>query len=199
MTSPQRPRRKRKSDRLLNPDSTKNEIACDHAVAPFDRKALEMERKWGIDVLPSLVSAETAVRYGHAIADLNAAIEKGEPAGVVACVNNCIKGMAVMDAEATTAGHHPAAGDFWEYRLEDGDPEPFHFAVIPDNAEWMQTKNRRPELVLYTMREVAIALQAYTSNKLFAAVKEKFPKSQITKIKNREPLDLKNGGDRIPF
>lgn len=196
---PSRPRRQKKSDRLLCPDATKNEIACDFGLAPFDRAALEMERKWGIDRLPELVSVETATRYGHAMADLNAAIEKSDPAAVTACANNCIKGLGVMDAEATARGAQPASGDFWEYRLEDGNPEPFHFAIMADDKEWMQAKGKRPELMFFTMREVAIALQAYTANKLFAAVKEKFPQSEITSIKTREPVDWAAGGDDVPF
>lgn len=194
-----RPRRKKKSDRLLNPDATRDEIACDHAVAPFDRAALHYEKIWGIDRLPELVSPETAARYGYAMADLNAAIESCDPEAVAACVNNCIRGMEVMDAEATARGAEPARGDFWEYRLEDGNPEPFHFAVIEDSAEWVQAKDKRPELQFFTMREVAIALQAYTASKLFAAVKEKFPQSEIVKITNKPKVDWKAGGDTIEF
>lgn len=197
--NPKRPRRKKKADRLLSPGANRDEIACDFAIAPFDREALAMEKRWGIDRLPELVSPETAARYGHAMADLNAAIEKNEPAAVLACANNCIKGLGVMDAEATQRGAQPASGDFWEYRLDDGNPEPFHFAVMADDKEWMQAKDRRPELQFFTMREVAIALQAYTANKLFAAVKEKFPEARIAKIKNKPAPDWAGGGDPIPF
>ena len=47
-----RPRRERKADRLMSPDATKAQIECDYAIAPMDRLALEMDRKWGIDRLP---------------------------------------------------------------------------------------------------------------------------------------------------
>lgn len=189
-----RPRRQRKGDRLLNPDSRREEIACDHAIAPFDRLATEMERKWGIDRLPALVSPETATRYGHAIADLNVAIAKNDPAAVLACANNCIKGLNVMDAEATAAGHQPATGEFWEYDLEG-----FRFAVMPDAAEWQSAKAKRPDLRFFTMREVAIALRHYCENYPIGEVKQKFPQAQITKITNRAPVDYANGGDPIPF
>lgn len=199
MTAP-RPQRKRKSDRLLNPGATRDEQACDFAIAPFDAKAREMELAWGIDRLPDLVSPETAQRYGYAMADLNSAIERNDPAAVLATANNCIKGLAVMDAEARQRGAKPATGEFWEYRL-DGDTGPFHFAVMADGAEWQTAKAQRPELQFFTMREVAIALQAYTANSLFAAVKDNFPDAIFTKItpKKKPPVDYANGGDEISF
>ncbi|MGB1215023.1 MAG: hypothetical protein ACPG4X_16770 [Pikeienuella sp.] len=161
-----------------------------------------MDRKWGIDQLPALVSPETATRYGHAISDLNAAIAKSDPASVLACANNCIKGMGVMDAEATASGHHPASGDFWEYALppQEGDPE-FRIAVMRDSAEWQAAKARRPDLRFFTMREVAIALQHYSGRFPIGEVKDCFPGATITKINEpqKAPIDWVNGGDPIPL
>lgn len=50
-----RPRRQRKGDRLLNPDARRAEIETDHAVAPFDRMAEQMDvfgftKVWGFDI-----------------------------------------------------------------------------------------------------------------------------------------------------
>ena len=53
-------RRQKKSDRLITPHASKDEIMIDFAIGPFDRLTREMERKWGVDMLPELVSAETA-------------------------------------------------------------------------------------------------------------------------------------------
>jgi len=40
-----RPRRTKKSDRLLAYDATNEERQCDYGIAPFDRVATEMEHK----------------------------------------------------------------------------------------------------------------------------------------------------------
>ena len=202
-----RPYRKRKGDRLLSSDAQKNEIACDHAVAPFDRLATQMEHKWGIDRLPELVSPETATRYGHAIADLNAALASSDPDAVIACANNCIKGMGVMDAEAAARGHQPATGEFWEYEITAPDEtKPFNFAILRDGVEWMTAKDARPDLRFFTLREVAIALHHYCSNYPIEAVKAAFPEAQITRINidkadapKMPPVDWDNHGDEIPF
>lgn len=193
MNKPNRPRRQRKGDRLLHSGATREQVACDYAIAPFDRCATEMDMMWGIDRLPELVSPETAQRYGIAMADLNAAIHANDPPSVLACANNCIKGMAVMDAEARAAGHPPATGDFWEYEIEG-----FKFAIMADDKEWVTAKARRPDLTMFTMREAAHALKAYAAVVPMGEVKKHFPKANVTKI-TMPPPDYKNGGDDIPF
>src|SRR6056300_584252 len=100
----QRPKRQKKSDRILHSGQTQNQIMTDYAVAPFDRKAEEMDEKWGIDRLVELVSAETAAKYGSAMAKFNDAIDAGDPSVTAARAQVCIRGMDAMDAEAAAAG-----------------------------------------------------------------------------------------------
>ena len=45
------PRRGRKGDKITSPGATREPIMCDMAVVQFDRTALEMDHKWGIDRL----------------------------------------------------------------------------------------------------------------------------------------------------
>lgn len=199
------PRRKRKGDRLINPDARNAQIACDHALAPFDREARAMEIKWGIDRLPTLVTPEMAARYGSAVAHLNDCINNEDPEQCAQAANNCIRGLHAMDAAATQAGHQPASGEFWEYRLEDRHTEPpFHFAIMKDGDEWQTAKAKRPELRFFTMREVALALRAYTATLPTEKVKALFPNMQIADIRPKvenelPPINDDLGGDEIPF
>jgi len=48
-------KRQKKSDRILHGSQSKDDIMCDYALAPVDRLAIQMDEKWGIDVLPELV------------------------------------------------------------------------------------------------------------------------------------------------
>jgi hypothetical protein len=193
-----RPRRQRKSDRLLCPDATAKEIQCDYSIAPLDRLALVMDHKWGIDRLPELVSVEMAQRYGTAMAHLNDCIREADPAKCAAAAQNCMRGLNAMDAEATAAGQPQASGEYWEYELPatDGNP-PFKFAIMRDGFEWRTAQAVRPDLEFYTMREAAIALQTYVRSPLLSEVKKQFPASEIIKIK--PPVDFAAGGDPIPF
>lgn len=197
-----RPRRQRKSDRLLNPGATQTEQVIDHTIAPFDRLAIEMERKWGIDQLPALVASETAQRWGVAMAHLNACIANNDPGEVKKAVDGCIRGLSFMDAEATAAGHQPARGDFWEYEIIPPDEtEAFRIAIMRDDTEWQTAKARRPDLRFFSLREVALALHHYCNRFPIGEVKDHFPAAQITKINEptKPPVDWKAGGDQIPF
>lgn len=194
-TQYKRPPRLSKGDRLLDADATIDETAVGNGYAPVDALATKMEMKWGIDKLPGYASVDTAMKYGRAIATLNAAIAEGDVHKVKLHAKNCIKGLHLMDAEATAAGHQPATGDFWEYDL-DG----FKIGVLKDGAEWMPAKDARPDLRFFTMREVAIALKAYSDNFAIAEVKDAFPGATVTKITAKLPKpDYRNGGDVIPF
>lgn len=200
MANPQRtnrPRRQRKGDRLLAPGASAEQIKCDYAIAPLDRMAIEYDRKWGIDRLPEIVSPETAQRYGAAMAHLNECIEASDPATVQAAAENCMRGLQAMDAEATASKKPTATGEFWEYELtgHDGNP-PFKFAIMADPHEWQTSQASRPDLRFFTMREVAIALQAHANSPLIDAVKKNFPASEVVSIR---PGRIPPGGDPIPF
>ena len=185
-------RRTNRPDRLITPGATDVEIRCDHAVAPFDRLALDMERTWGIDRLPGLVSPATAEKFGRAMAHMNAMINEGKPVEVAAAAVNCMKGLAALDAEARSLGHSPACPLVWHYEHEGK-----RFGVVQDVADWPPVAAEFPGLTIYTMREVANALAAYNIQPLIGAVKQAFPGAEI---KRREPTELeKQLEDEIPW
>ena len=188
-----RPHRTRKADRLLAPDARNEERRCDYAVAPFDRVARQMDDAWGIDRLPSLVSTETAAKYGRLMADLQDAINKADAMEVERLATIGCRALERMDAEAKAAGHDRMPADFWEYDL-DG----FRFAVMPDNARWPEVKKLRPDLVLFTMREAALALKAMNAGGIIKATKDAFPGAQVTNV---TPMKFTNTEmeDEIPW
>lgn len=196
MNAPKRPRRRNKGDRLLSPDAHAQQVACDYAVAPMDRLAITMDRKWGIDRLPEIVSSETAQRYGVAMAFLNEALKEDDPDKTRAAAENCVKGLHAMDAEATQRGHTAASGAFWEAEV-DG----FKFGVLRDAHEWKTAEAQRPDLPLFTLREVGIALKALNSADLLTKAKAMFPEAEVTEVRDktqRTPLARKLQ-DEIPF
>ena len=61
-------------------------MMCDYALAPFDRRFREMDKKWGCDKLPELVSAETAAKWGSTMEKLNAKkFAKSTPLRITGC------------------------------------------------------------------------------------------------------------------
>ena len=186
----QRPYRQRKSDRLISPGATKEEIMVDHAVAVFDREATRMERKWGYDRLPELVPADLAMRYGGAVAFLNKAIEDCDPAAAAAASENCVKGLRAMDAAATNAGHQPPAA------IAHGEVDGWAFRIVADAAD--QSALPDDGIPTFTLRAVGNALKAYLDSPLVAATQAAFPLADVKRIKPKDPVDW-NRGDELPF
>ena len=65
------PMRKKKHDAVLHPAASRESIACDIALAAFDRASREVDKTWGVDRLVELVSPDVAARWATAMADLN--------------------------------------------------------------------------------------------------------------------------------
>ena len=183
-----RPSRQRLGDRLTSTDARAAEIACDHAIAPFDRAARQADQTWGIDRLPELVSPQTAAKYGSALAKLNAAIAASDPDDCAARASVCIRGMAAMDAEARATGHTPMPSGFWMHE-QDGN----QIIIAQDMRDWPLIEKLHPGVAIFSLREVANALEAY--GQTVVAVKQHFPGAEV---KSSKPID-KEPQDAIPF
>lgn len=174
-----RPTRQRKEDRLTSPGATAEQIRCDVIVGPFDQAVREMDKRWGVDRLPEIVSPESAAKWGKAMAGLNSAIQDEDADKVKFWVEVCLRGLKAMDDEAFKAGHPLSDPQIWEYEFEGQ-----IYGIIEDGRNWPAAYANRPNIVIFTMREVAIALHAHR-NGLVEAVKMNFPGAQITAIADR--------------
>lgn len=191
-------RPRRKTNRLIDQSATPVERQTGYAIAPFDKAVWDMGKRWGIDRLPELVSTETAARYGKLMADFNQAIDDANPEEASRLAAIGIRALAKMDAEAEARGHEPC--NLWEYDL-DG----FHFAIIEDNRRWQEVKAQRPDLVIFTMREAALALQMFhdTAGGMVGQAKAAFPGAEAVKVTPRKDPPpnswFEAGGDPLPF
>ena len=189
-----RPQRRGLPDRLLDVDASEAEVTCDVAIAPFDRAMREAEHRWGYDRLPELVSTETATKWGRTMGRLNTALAQSNADEVARIAASAIRGLAVMEREAEAAGETPT--NFWEYEL-DG----FRFAIIDDERRREQAAQSRPDLEIYSMREVGTALREISKAGVGEA-KKAFPKARVIKLTPSEKLPpsfWEHGGDEIPF
>lgn len=186
-----RPRRQNKSDRLISPGATNEEIRCDFALAPFDRAALDAERTWGIDRLPGLVSPQTAERYGRAVAHLNERIAASDPDGTASAAANCVRGLAAMEAEARAAGHQPLKPTVWQIVVGGRT-----CCLIRDVAEWPAVAAEHPGAAIYTLQEVSVALEHF--GQIVVAAKDAFPGAQVTAVRAPTTLEVELE-DQIPF
>lgn len=174
-----KPMRQRKEDRVIHQGATAAQIRCDVCLGPFDQAAREMDRKWGVDRLPEIVAPESAAKWGKAMAGLNDAINSEDADKVKFWVEVCLRGLKAMDDEAIKSGHPISDPMIWEYQYEGQT-----YGIIEDGRHWPAAYAKRPGLVIFTMREAAIALHAHR-NGLVEAVKLAFPGAEITGIRDR--------------
>lgn len=183
-----RPTRQKKDDRILHKGATANEIRADLSLAPFDKAVRDMDRKWGVDRLPELVSVESAAKWGKAVAGLNSAIDAQDPDKVKFWVEVCLRGLAAMDAEAVSLGRPVSDPMIWEHEFEGT-----VYGIIEDGREWPAAYAKRPGIAIHTMREVAVALHAHR-NGLVDAVKLAFPGAEVKAVR-RPKADLEDDFD----
>jgi hypothetical protein len=183
-----RPTRQKKDDRILHKGATANEIKADLSLAPFDKAVREMDKRWGVDRLPELVSVESAAKWGKAVAGLNGAIDAQDPDKVKFWVEVCLRGLAAMDAEAVSLGRPVSDPDIWEYEYEGTT-----FGIIEDGREWPAAYAKRPGIAIHTMREVAVALHEHR-NGLVNAIKLSFPGAEVKAVR-RPKADLEDDFD----
>ena len=178
-----RPTRQKKDDRILTKGATADEIRADMSLAPFDRAVREMDKKWGVDRLPELVSSESAAKWGKAMAGLNGAIDAKDPDKVKFWVEVCLRGLQAMDAEAVAAGRPVSDPMIWEHEYEGT-----VYGIIEDGREWPAAYAKRPGIAIHSMREVAVALHEHR-NGLVNAVKLAFPGAEVKRVRSK-PEDL---------
>lgn len=185
-----RPSFKRKHDVMIHGGLPRSDIEMDHAVAPFDAKATEMDSVWGVDRLPELVAPEMAARYGRALGALNEAISAGDIEKAVANVANCIRGMNAMDAAARAAGHEPKPPFVvvHEYQGE-------RFGVLLDSRQWPAANKAHPDLRIVSLNEIGAMLRL-TANPIVDAVKDAFPGAEVVELRRRKPF---REDQEIPF
>lgn len=181
-----RPTYQKKTDRIINPQATQDEIKCDVALAPFTRACEVMDKRWGINRLPTLVSPETLAKWGTAMAGLYAAEDDKNPDKVAKWAEICIRGLNAMDAEATAANQTQSDPNIWEYEFEG-----VTYGIIEDGRQWPAAYKKRKDLMMFNMREVAIALDAHR-NALVRQVKQSFPSAQITAIRSQPDDNLED-------
>ena len=201
---PTRRKQTRKPDRFTNPDATRAETLTHFALGPYDAACRAMDIKWGIDRLPQIVTPQMAATWGQTMANMNEAIAGSYSAAnadqaranVIACVESALRGFAAMDAAAEAAGAPKSNPQVWEFEV-DGQM----LAIIKDDAHWPALKAQRPDLIFYTIREVAAALRATDlTGEIVKEAKRHFPNAHVSKITNTaNPVNWDLGGDRIPF
>ncbi len=155
----------------------------------YDHKIIEVEKVWGVDRLPYLVSDETRRKWWRAVDALNQAIHDGDADKVRRLVDNLVIGIDRLVVEAQGLGAHPLAADIWQTPLEDGRT----LQIVRTWPERAYRADKDPNVVTYTLEEIG---RLVASLPLLNAVKKQWPGATVEKPIS--PLS-KELNDDIPF
>ena len=189
-------RKTMKPDRITNYEPIGNPTAemIWHATGPLDKLAHEMELKWGAGRLPTLVSEDTAIKFGSAKAKLDAAIEADDVEEVRKRVDVMKRGWSKLDAEAARIGSKPLSAlspDVWT--TVSGDGEIVALARSREDAEALLAEGTA--LRIYTLDEIMRIIASFEDG-LLKHAKNEFPGAEVTNI--RDTFDWSRG-DEVEF
>lgn len=166
-------------------------------IAALDNIAAGMERKWGVDRLPTLVPDQWRERFLQRRAELDAAIKAN--ANTDAAAEAMAKAWQALDGKATALGCFPIPAGVAEVNL------PGHgiVAIAHDDdaarAAILQAKFEGRRIAVWTMTEVAVVL---TVHGIAHAAKHEFPGALVSTL----PAEMRPGRrkaglpeDAIPF
>ena len=165
---------------------------CYEALKPLDKVAAEMEAKWGVEHLQSLVSPDLAMRFERARQQLDDAVAADDPELTAQKANALMRGWQKLDAEATAAGHPVEPDKVWHCE-QDG----FAIAVVQNHADGKYAAEGHR---VFTIDEVTRLIGA--KYREVYEVKGMFPGAEVTKVSEigdgKPPVDWEKG-DELPF
>jgi hypothetical protein len=188
------------------------------ALVPVDEAMWASETKWGVGRLERLVSPATLASYRRGWDLYRAVIEASDAAAVEAVGPRMVQALAVMDREASAAGHKPLAPDTWEHalgngvtlvvvrtgaeasavlRASNGQQASYETTIPPDLAVTVRDQHEGRALVVVTMAEIARLLRAQETG-LWGTVWEGTPAESGRVMEEGAAADLVRSGYPLP-
>lgn len=153
------------------------------ALVPVDQAFFASETKWGVGRLERIVSLSTLEAWRRGWELYRTALEDTDGEALAAIGPKMVAALAVMDAEATAAGHAPLAPDTWEAPMGNGvtlvvcrtsaeasavlrssrvvgdGHEAFETTIPPDLAITVRDQHEGRSLVVITLAEIVHLLK----------------------------------------
>ena len=162
------------------------------AVAPLDRKAREMQAKWG-DRLKSLVSPPMALRFEQVYEELHEAMIAENAVKCAEIATRLIKAWDILEEAAIDAGHSPLP-ERGAFAVVLGEGRGQCVAICGPRADVATVRRENPTWAVYSAEDAARIIAA-ASNEIVEAALRSFPNARITRISEQDLGD----GDDIPF
>ena len=171
--------------------SSRNLAKIQAAITELDACVSGYEKRWGIDRLPELVSADTQVKYWRQVDKLDEAIDSDDAELVIKYASGMQRAFKAMESEARDRGHDELKGEWFECATKDGRV----VIVAASFAEANKAARERPDALVYAIDEVATIICKDEAGRFVNAVKDVFPVATVESVRTlKDKCD-----DEIPF
>ena len=171
--------------------SSRNLAKIQAAITELDACVSGYEKRWGIDRLPELVSADTQVKYWRQVDKLDEAINSDDAELVIKYASGMQRAFKAMEDEALERGHDELKGKWFECQTKDGRV----LIVAASFAESHKAARERPDALVYAIDEVASIICKDEAGRFVNAAKELFPAATVESVRQvKDKCD-----DEIPF
>lgn len=171
--------------------ATKHEIVnqIDVVVRAVDRRAREIEERWGLGRLPSLVPHDLAERFRVQQRKFSTAVWAYEPEEVRKHGDAMLRAYAKLEEVAAASGCEPKPVEQWEFETPDG-----LVVLVRDMADTGRAQLHGRKGQVWSLDEIVNIVRAHP---VLIAAKQSFPGAIVESI--RPPLEVREFDDAIPF
>ena len=161
------------------------------AIMVHDKAMMDVEGRWGVEVLETLVSPETAAKFASACQKRDAAIMDGSEDQIISRLSVVVRGLKALEEEALAAGHKPLdAGRYWATSDDEGG----RWLFVQHEAD-TKTAAKDPRWAGYQIWSMNEVMRVLSDRGLVAVLdaKKAFPGATVTKVK--PPVDWTKGDE----
>lgn len=168
---------------MIGAPPTKHELATamGDIIANVTEHANEMNRRWGFNRLPHIVSIDLMQKFKaqqfkwqKACMECVGSMLPDDLARVKAHGEAMIRAYAALEREALALGKHPAPPGQWELELSDGTP----IVLVRTRAE-MGNVTREPKAQVWCLEEIGEIITRFPA---LALAKDAFPEMEIIRM-----------------
>jgi hypothetical protein len=162
-------------------------------IGVVDRRGREMDEKWGVGRLPTLVSIEIAERFTSQQRKFSEALHAWDLEQSRRHGEAMIRAYAKLDELAETAGAEHGRPEQWEFDTPEG-----LVILVRDRSRAAQVDTQGRQAQVWSLDEVRSVIRQHP---ILAAAKDAFPGAQITSIRpGRDRRDaLSDSLEGLPF
>jgi hypothetical protein len=162
---------------------TKHEILdqIDIAVRGVDRRGREMDQRWGVGRLPTLVPLEVADKFRAQRRKFSAAVWERDAEAVRKHGEAMLRAYAKLDEIATATGAVPGKPDQWEFETPEG-----LIILVREIGDVGRAELHGRQAKVWSLDEVASVIRAHP---VLAAAKDFFPGATVESV--RPPVEVR--------